>query len=82
MTGIWPEVSENIKVKAVQSVCNSTAQRLTLIALVAAQCAVHASRYSPNHACQLGHVAVLLFSQRQSSFEPPTFPSAIYAELS
>ena len=69
-------------VKAVQSVCNRRTQRLTLIALVAAQCAVHVRRHSPNHACQLGHEAVLLFSQRQSSFEPLACPLATYAELS
>ncbi len=69
-------------VKAVQSVCNKTTQRLTLIALVAAKCAVHTRRHSPHHACQLGHVAVRLFSQRQSSFEPLAFPLATYAELS
>ncbi len=80
MTGIWPEISQNIMVKAVQSVCNRMTQRLTLIDLVAAQCAVHVTRHGPNHACQLGHVAVL-FSQRQSSFESPAFPSATYAEI-
>ncbi len=42
------------------SVCNRTTQRLTLVALLAAQCAVHVMQHSPNNlALELGHVCLL-----------------------